>query len=90
MRGKGLLPEIKNPFKTQTGLANADVYLRPGPSTDGTPIGLVTKNSKLRIVNSQNNWYQVDVVEQGRVSPANSGQNSTRGWVNGKYLDIDD
>ncbi|MBV9216703.1 MAG: protein kinase, partial [Acidobacteria bacterium] len=90
MRGKGILPEIKNPFKTPAGVANADVYLRPGPSTEGAPIGLVTKNSKVRIVNSQNNWYQVDVVEQGRQNPANSGQNATRGWLNGKYLDISD
>jgi hypothetical protein len=30
------------------------------------PIGLVTRNSRLRIVKMQNNWYQVDVIEQGR------------------------
>ena len=86
MRGRGILPEIKNPFKTQTGVANTDIYLRPSPNTDNDPIGLVTKNSKVRIVNSQNNWYQVDVVEQGRDRP---GQPTpTRGWLNGKYLEI--
>ncbi|CAN5386827.1 hypothetical protein BH10ACI3_BH10ACI3_03920 [soil metagenome] len=88
MRGRGFLPEIRNPFKTQTGIANTDIYLRPGPSTDGDPIGLVTKNSKVRIVNSQNNWYQVDVVEQGRVR--GSTLTATRGWLNGKYLDLGD
>ena len=90
MRGINVsfLPEFRNPFKTQTGTANTDIYLRPLPNTDNDPIGLVTKNSKVRIVNSQNNWYQVDVVEQGRVraSPANA----TRGWLNGKYLDLND
>jgi len=42
----------------------------------------------VRIVNSQNNWYQVDVIEQGRNrnSPAPA---ATRGWLNGKYLDLD-
>ena len=88
MRGRGIFPEIRNPFKTQTGVANTDIYLRPSPNTDNDPIGLVTKNSKVRIVNSQNNWYQVDIVEQGRDRPAQP--NATRGWLNGKYLEISD
>ena len=88
MRGWGILPVIRNPFRTQTGVANTDIYLRPSPNTDDDPIGLVTKNSKVRIVNSQSNWYQVDVIEQGRARPVNA--NVTRGWLNGKYLDISD
>jgi serine/threonine protein kinase len=88
MRGKGVLPSFHNPFRTQTAVANTDIYLRPSPNTDNDPVGLVTKNSKVRIVNSRDNWYQVDVVEQGR---ARGGQTSaTRGWLNGKYLDLDD
>ena len=86
IRGRGGLPGITNPFRTQTATANTDIYLRPSPNTDNDPIGLVTKNSRVKIVNSQNNWYQVDVVEQGRVRPA--APNSTRGWLNGKYLNI--
>lgn len=85
MRGRGILPEIRNPFRTQTAVANTDINLRPSPNTDNDSIGLVTKNSKVRIVNSQNNWYQVDIIEQGRVG----GTTATRGWLNGKYLDID-
>ena len=88
MRGLGILPEIRNPFRTQIGVANTDIYLRPLPNTDNDPIGLVTKNSKVRIVNSQNNWYQVDVIEQGRSRPVNA--NVTRGWLNGKYVDLSD
>jgi serine/threonine protein kinase len=87
MRGRGVLPEIRNPFRTQTATANTDIYLRPSPSTDNDPVGLVTKNSKVRIVNSQNNWYQVDVIEQGR--NRNASVPATRGWLNGKYLDLD-
>ncbi|MEO6050343.1 MAG: serine/threonine protein kinase [Pyrinomonadaceae bacterium] len=86
MRGRSIFPEIRNPFRAQTGVANTDIYLRPSPNTENDPIGLVTKNSKVRIVNSQNNWYQVDVVEQGRDRPPQG--NATRGWLNGKYLDI--
>jgi serine/threonine protein kinase len=87
MRGKGVLPEIRNPFRTQTATANTDIYLRPSPGTDNDPIGLVTKNSKVRIVNTQNNWYQVDVIEQGKTR--NAGVTATRGWLNAKYLDLD-
>lgn len=90
MRGRGVLPSFTNPFKTQTAVANTDIYLRPSPNTDNDPIGLVTKNSKVRIVNSKDNWYQVDVVEQGRARPAAANANATRGWLNGKYLDLSD
>ncbi len=86
MRGRGVLPGISNPFSARTATANTDIYLRPEPNTDNDPVGLVTKNSRVRIVNSQNNWYQVDIVEQGRVRP--SQISATRGWLNGKYLNL--
>ncbi len=88
MRGRSVLQDIRNPFKTRTAVANADLYLRSTPNTDNDPIGYVTKNSRVRIVNSQNNWYQVDVIEQGRAR-GNTPLSATRGWLNGKYLDID-
>lgn len=71
----------------KTGRANTDINLRPDPSSNNDPIGVVTKNSRLRIVKTQNNWYQVDVIEQGR----DRGQplSTTRGWLNGKYVDLD-
>ena len=87
MRGRAILPEIKNPFKIQTAVANENVNLRSGPTADSDKIGLVTKNSKVKIVNSQNNWYQVDVIEQGQAK--NNVPAATRGWLNGKFLDID-
>lgn len=87
LRGAGAWPTIGNLFRSQTAVANTDIYLRPEPNTNNDPIGLVTKNSKVRIVNSQNNWYQVDVIQQGRDKPA--GPSATRGWLNGKYIDID-
>ena len=86
MRGRGVLPEFGSLFGSRTAIANTDIYLRPSPNTDNEPIGLVTKNSRVRIVNSQNNWYQVDVIEQGRSRSSQPG--ASRGWLNGKYLDI--
>ena len=89
MRGRDILSGITNPFdRVVTAVANTDIYLRPEPNTNNEPIGLVTKNSKVRIVNTENNWYQVDVVQQGRIRP--SQVNATRGWLNGKYLDVSD
>ena len=86
MRGRGVLPEFGSMFGSKVAIANTDIYLRPSPNTDNDPIGLVTKNSKVRIVNSQNNWYQVDVIEEGRTRSSQAG--ASRGWLNGKYLDI--
>jgi len=88
IRSRAGLPGTVTQSKIQTGVASTDVYLRASPNTDNDPIGLVTKNSKVRIVKTQNNWYQVDVVAQGRDNPSNS--NATRGWLNGKYLEIGD
>lgn len=88
MKGRGFLPSIPDLFAGErTAVANRDVYLRQGPSPDNDQVGLVTKNSKLKIVNSKDNWYQVDVVEQGRARPQ-SANSATRGWLNGKYVDI--
>ncbi len=87
IRSRNILTGISNPFKSSTAVASTDIYMRPSPNTDNDPIGLVTKNSKVKIVNSQNNWYQVDVVQQGRNAPAQG--NATRGWINGKYVEVD-
>jgi hypothetical protein len=40
----------------------------------------------VRIVKEQNNWYQVEVIEQGRQTEDAA---TTRGWLNGRYIDID-
>jgi serine/threonine protein kinase len=87
LRGRGLIPEIRNPFRAQTGVANTDVKLRADPSTNDDPIGLVTKNSRVRVVSSQDNWYQIDIIEQGR--QGNSTPNATRGWINKKFIEMD-
>ncbi|MEP6847906.1 MAG: serine/threonine protein kinase [Acidobacteriota bacterium] len=87
LKNAGFLPGGGTQTKTQNAVANTDIFLRPSPSANNDPLGVVTKNSRVKIVNSQNNWYQVDVVEQGR-PVANQGS-LARGWLNGKYLDID-
>jgi serine/threonine protein kinase len=87
LRSRGILPGISNPFTAKTGHANTDINLRPEPNANNDPIGLVTKDSKVRIIKSQNNWYQVDVIEQGRTRDTPLA--TSRGWLNGKYVDLD-
>ncbi|HKP69620.1 MAG TPA: serine/threonine protein kinase [Pyrinomonadaceae bacterium] len=87
LRSRGILPPLSNPFAAKTGRANTDINLRPEPNANNDPIGLVTKNSRVRIVKMQNNWYQVDVIEQGR--DRDTPLPTNRGWLNGKYVDLD-
>jgi hypothetical protein len=83
-----LYQEITSIFgDAKTGRANTDINLRPEPNPNNEPIGVVTKNSRLRIVKTQNNWYQVDVLEQGR--DRGDPLPTTRGWLNGRYVDLD-
>jgi serine/threonine protein kinase len=88
LQNVGLLPGTSGLFRQKTGRANTDINLRPSPNTNNDPIGLVTRNSRLRIVKIQNNWYQVDVLEQGRQRDEQLATN--RGWLNGKYVDLDE
>ncbi|MBX3282149.1 MAG: protein kinase [Acidobacteria bacterium] len=85
-KNSGLIDSVRNTFSPKIAIANTDVYLRPTPSTENDPVGLATKNSRVRIVATHENWYQVDIVEQGRDRVG--GPNSTHGWLNGKYVDL--
>ena len=87
LRSRGILPAVSNPFTAKTGRANTDINLRPEPNANNDPIGLVTKDSRVRIIKAQNNWYQVDVLEQGRQRDTPLATN--RGWLNGRYVDLD-
>jgi serine/threonine protein kinase len=74
-------------FKPQNGTANTDVNLRPTAGVGGDPRGVVPKNSKVRIVNSKDNWYEIDVVEFS--SPKENPSDAEHGWVNKRYIDVD-
>ncbi len=88
LRGIGVLPQVTNPFASaRFGTTNTDVNLRPGPSANNEPLGVVTRNSRVRIVSIENNWYQVDVVQQGR--ERSTPLTTTRGWLSGRYVDLE-
>ncbi|CAN5187312.1 hypothetical protein BH20ACI1_BH20ACI1_17340 [soil metagenome] len=88
LRGRGVLPEIRNPFgRQQIGTANTDVNLRSSGSNEGDKIGLIPKDSRVRIVGSQDNWYEVDIIQYGR--PKENPDFADHGWIYGKYVDVD-
>ena len=71
----------------QMGIATTNINLRSGPSTSNEPIGLVTKNSRVRVVKIENNWYQVVIIEHGR--PKRDPNYADEGWAFGRYIEID-
>lgn len=87
LRGSGILNSVPGIASDKTGRTKTDMNLRPGPSADNAPIGLVTANSRVRIVRTQNNWYQVDIIEQGR--PLDDAPDQTRGWLHGRYIEME-
>ena len=86
LRGRGFLPEISNPFKTPQGVALTDINLRPTAGVESDPVGKVPKNSRVRIVNSKDNWYEIDVIEFSR--PKENPSDAEHGWVNKRYIDV--
>jgi len=87
LRGRGVLPEITNPFSKPTGTATSDVNLRTSGDPDSQKIGLIPKNSRVRIVNSKDNWYEVDIIEFSR--PKETPTDAEHGWVNKRYIDVE-
>ncbi|MGC2237862.1 MAG: serine/threonine protein kinase [Pyrinomonadaceae bacterium] len=87
LKGRGTLPAINNPFTKPTGVAVSDVNLRTDSAADSQKIGLVPKSSRVRIVNSKDNWYEIDIIEYSR--PKENPTDAQHGWVNKKYIDLD-
>jgi len=70
------------------GYTTTDVKLRPGPSTDNPAIGLAESGSRVRVLSTNNNWYEVQILEHGRTPDNNDERNAERGWVNKRYLNL--
>jgi serine/threonine protein kinase len=86
LRNSGIIAGISNPFAAEIGTATTDINLRPDPNPNNDPLGVVTKNSRVRVVKKEGDWYQVDVIEQGRqIEPP---LEITRGWLHRRYLNF--
>ena len=83
-----VFPGSNTSFGNQMGTATTNINLRSSPTKTGTRIGLITKNSRLRVVNADNNWYEIVITEHGR--PMDKPNQSDRGWAYGKYIKLDE
>jgi serine/threonine protein kinase len=77
LRGKGILPEI-NIFNKREGVSQRDVPLRNDSNVAASQIGLVPKNSRVKVVSETERWYEVDIVEFGRTQETNW---AGHGWI---------
>jgi hypothetical protein len=66
------------------GVLRTDVRLRPDPSTNNRPLGIVTQGSRARVLNVKSTWYEIQVLQQGRDDP----QAADRGWISKRFLEI--
>jgi serine/threonine protein kinase len=78
---------VEPPLIGREGVTTTDVNLRPVASAANLPIGLAESGSKVKIVNADNNWYEVQVVEHSR--PKIDPFSSDRGWINKRYVKFD-
>ncbi len=66
------------------GVTTTDVNLRPDASTANRSIGLAESGSRVKILSTTDNWYEVQVLEHGR--PKTDPFTSDRGWVMRKFV----
>jgi serine/threonine protein kinase len=66
------------------GVLRTDVRLRPDPSTNNRPLGIVTQGSRARVLNVKSTWYEIQVLQQGRDDP----QAAERGWISKRFLEM--
>jgi len=85
---QGIFPSISFAGNKQMGTAITNINLRSAPTKTGKKIGLVTTNSRVRVVNMDNNWYQIVIVEHGR--PKRNPDDADRGWAYGRYIELDE
>ena len=67
-------------------VTTTDLNLRPDPSSANDPIGLAEVGSRVRILSTNGNWCEVEVIQHGR--PKIEPISSDRGWVSKRFLDF--
>ena len=69
------------------GVTTTDVNLRSDASVANAPIGLAEAGSRIKILTTSENWYEVQVLQHGR--PKADPFTSDRGWINKKFVKFD-
>jgi hypothetical protein len=84
----GWVPPLGDTFVVgREGVTTTDVNLRPDASTTNAPVGIAEIGSKVRVLNANNNWYEVQVLEHGRTK--SDPFSSDRGWINKRFVRFD-
>lgn len=82
------LPRLGDVFVIgREGVTTTDVNLRADASTANPPVGVAEIGSRVRVLASDNNWYEVQVLQHGR--PKTDPFTSDRGWINKKFVKFD-
>ncbi len=82
------IPKLGDVFVVgREGVTTTDVNLRQDASATNPPIGLAENNSRVKVLSINNNWYEVQVLEHGRVKT--DPYTSDRGWINKKFVRFD-
>jgi serine/threonine protein kinase len=66
------------------GVTTTDVRLRPDPSVTNPSVGLAESGSRVKVLSSDGNWYEVQILEHGR--PKRDPFTADRGWVNKQFV----
>jgi hypothetical protein len=69
------------------GVTTTDVNLRSEASLANPPVGVAENGSRVKILATTDNWYEVQVLQHGR--PKASPFTSDRGWINKKFVKFD-
>ncbi len=69
------------------GVTTTDVNLRSDASLANAPVGVAENGSRVKILSTTDNWYEVQVLQHGR--PKASPFTSDRGWINKKFVKFD-
>lgn len=69
------------------GVTTTDVNLRPDASALKQSIGMAEAGSRVKILTTTENWYEVQVLQHGRAKT--DPFTSDRGWINKKFVKFD-
>ncbi|HEV7474263.1 MAG TPA: protein kinase [Pyrinomonadaceae bacterium] len=82
------LPLLSDVFVIgREGVTTTDVNLRPDASVANAPIGLAEAGSRIKILATGENWYEVQVLQHGRAKA--DPFTSDKGWINKKFVKFD-
>lgn len=82
------LPLLSDVFVIgREGVTTTDVKLRPDASVANAPIGLAEAGSRIKVLATGDNWYEVQVLQHGRAKT--DPFTSDKGWINKKFVRFD-